>query len=42
MYTNEPIVAPLAGAWIEIEWESCYASQPEVAPLAGAWIEMQW
>ena len=34
------IVAPLAGAWIEI-WKEPYMGEDDiVAPLAGAWIEM--
>ena len=36
------IVAPLAGAWIEIPSISVIKStNSAVAPLAGAWIEMQ-
>ena len=34
------IVAPLAGAWIEIEAAAKAAARDGVAPLAGAWIEM--
>ncbi len=33
-------VAPLAGAWIEIEVKVEPAEAKEVAPLAGAWIEI--
>ena len=39
--SNDIIVAPFAGAWIEIM--NNYAMnevQPGVAPFAGAWIEM--
>ena len=33
-------VAPLTGAWIEIQlWRSVHAGE-FVAPLTGAWIEM--
>ncbi len=34
------IVAPLAGAWIEIERTERHPEQLVVAPLAGAWIEI--
>ena len=34
------IVAPLAGAWIEIYLNLRGAYRQRVAPLAGAWIEM--
>ena len=34
------IVAPLAGAWIEISVIVYIPINPLVAPLAGAWIEM--
>ena len=34
------IVAPLAGAWIEIPLLSCGGIYIWVAPLAGAWIEI--
>ncbi len=34
------IVAPLAGAWIEINDELENGSFIYVAPLAGAWIEI--
>ena len=33
-------VAPLAGAWIEINFQISDDHLGEVAPLAGAWIEM--
>ena len=33
-------VAPLAGAWIEIENKKAIAYLAFVAPLAGAWIEI--
>ena len=36
------IVAPLAGAWIEISYAPLvWSVQCPVAPLAGAWIEIQ-
>ncbi|KXB68326.1 hypothetical protein HMPREF1864_01702, partial [Peptoniphilus sp. DNF00840] len=34
------IVAPLAGAWIEIIEDLQKKELPKVAPLAGAWIEI--
>ncbi len=34
------VVAPLAGAWIEIICAACHAVYDAVAPLAGAWIEI--
>ena len=34
------VVAPLAGAWIEISVPSHSYSGQLVAPLAGAWIEI--
>ena len=34
------IVAPLAGAWIEIYGDMLDVVEKEVAPLAGAWIEI--
>ena len=34
------IVAPYAGAWIEIRIESAYLFNAFVAPYAGAWIEI--
>ena len=33
-------VAPLAGAWIEIDLDEEAAEGTPVAPLAGAWIEI--
>ena len=33
-------VAPLVGAWIEIEWFVKTQPQFMVAPLVGAWIEI--
>ena len=33
-------VAPLAGAWIEMQESAMNRSGGGVAPLAGAWIEM--
>ena len=35
-----PTVAPLVGAWIEIEWAEKYRMLDSVAPLVGAWIEI--
>ena len=35
------MVAPLAGAWIEIVSEFEKLPPADVAPLAGAWIEME-
>ena len=34
------LVAPLAGAWIEIRRTPCRCRPFAVAPLAGAWIEI--
>ena len=34
------LVAPLAGAWIEIRSKITYGDAYLVAPLAGAWIEI--
>ena len=34
------MVAPLAGAWIEIGQHGRYPLSDVVAPLAGAWIEI--
>ena len=34
-------VAPLAGAWIEIDADDPFVQMTEVAPLAGAWIEIE-
>ena len=36
------MVAPLAGAWIEIYNIQLFYRIPIVAPLAGAWIEMRF
>ena len=36
----EYIVAPLAGAWVEIALVSCKPKFNSVAPLAGAWVEI--
>ena len=33
-------VAPLVGAWIEMDQILIYAQRPDVAPLVGAWIEI--
>ena len=35
------IVAPLMGAWIEIEMHSSSGNRYPVAPLVGAWIEIK-
>ena len=34
------IVAPFAGAWIEIDAANEHSAPAAVAPFAGAWIEM--
>ena len=34
-------VAPLAGAWIEIDTQYAEPQKNHVAPLAGAWIEIR-
>ena len=34
------IVAPFAGAWIEIFYDVSQSDVAKVAPFAGAWIEM--
>ena len=34
-------VAPLAGAWIEINFYQVFTILSRVAPLAGAWIEIR-
>ena len=34
------VVAPLVGAWIEIDYDRKYDASDFVAPLVGAWIEM--
>ena len=36
------LVAPLAGAWIEIRFYEHIQSLKIVAPLAGAWIEIDF
>ena len=36
------VVAPLAGAWIEIAQRRQRHHIMSVAPLAGAWIEIVW
>ena len=35
-----PVVAPFAGAWIEIFWKKWILRARKVAPFAGAWIEI--
>ena len=39
---SNPKVAPLAGAWIEIQSHTFRAWPEQVAPLAGAWIEIEY
>ena len=34
------LVAPFAGAWIEISWYAQFTIWESVAPFAGAWIEI--
>ena len=34
------MVAPFAGAWIEIKWYISICNLYRVAPFAGAWIEI--
>ncbi len=34
------LVAPRAGAWIEISWVAYLIVRIQVAPRAGAWIEI--
>ena len=34
------VVAPLTGAWIEIDFGKYWGAACLVAPLTGAWIEM--
>ena len=34
------LVAPLVGAWIEIEQPKTMSADEAVAPLVGAWIEI--
>ena len=38
--STDAVVAPLAGAWIEIANDTDATQNEKVAPLAGAWIEM--
>ena len=38
---KESVVAPLAGAWIEMYALGVSERKRVVAPLAGAWIEME-
>ena len=40
MVDGYTLVAPCAGAWIEIRVGSCTHSYRKVAPCAGAWIEI--
>ena len=40
MQTSLQRVAPLAGAWIEIDYIGLCRHNCPVAPLAGAWIEI--
>ena len=35
------LVAPLAGAWVEMAWTAWLRTTLKVAPLAGAWVEIQ-
>ena len=35
------LVAPFAGAWIEIYYVQSYRPNRSVAPFAGAWIEIE-
>ena len=39
-FKNLTLVAPLAGAWIEINYVPDTTLLHSVAPLAGAWIEI--
>ena len=36
------LVAPYAGAWIEMMMKNVTGKNGLVAPYAGAWIEMDW
>ncbi len=36
------LVAPFAGAWIEINELTAEKRKEYVAPFAGAWIEISW
>ena len=38
---NGIVVAPYAGAWIEIAMQSVLIMTMKVAPYAGAWIEIR-
>ena len=38
--TGKQLVAPFAGAWIEIEIRALSGDTKSVAPFAGAWIEI--
>ena len=42
LFPNEVVglVAPLVGAWIEIQWSRRFKNTRVVAPLVGAWIEI--
>ena len=40
VYINNVFVAPLVGAWIEIDGKVYYQGTVNVAPLVGAWIEI--
>ena len=40
-YGRKEDVAPLAGAWIEIQFREYAEADTSVAPLAGAWIEIK-
>ena len=37
---SQSMVAPLVGAWIEINSKGVLYEQKQVAPLVGAWIEI--
>ena len=37
----QPLVAPHAGAWIEMAMRRCAKKWRKVAPHAGEWIEMR-
>ena len=37
---DEPVVAPLVGAWIEMHRKEDISGERLVAPLVGAWIEI--
>ena len=39
-YVVTDLVAPFAGAWIEIDKRGCEKWNTKVAPFAGAWIEI--